>query len=112
MKSKCSLAGKILCLLFLANGAYAQGVGASGSIQGSVIDPAGAAVAKASVAAIETAKGTQHITVTDDSGHYRFSGLAPSTYSITAEGQGFAREARTDVTVVLGETAIVDRKSV
>jgi hypothetical protein len=37
--------------------AHAQGVGSSGSINGTVTDPAGAVVPKASILAVETAKG-------------------------------------------------------
>jgi hypothetical protein len=88
--------------------ACAQGVGTSGNIKGTVVDPSGAAVANASVVAVETAKGIQRTTVTDGSGHYRFSDLAPAVYSVTAEGQGFAPFIQADVTVVLGETTTVD----
>ncbi len=95
-----------LCLL-LTSVFYGQGVGTSGDIAGIVVDPSGAAVANASVVAADTAKGFQRNAVTDESGHYRFNGLPPAVYAVTAEGQGFAREART-VTVALGETMIAD----
>src|SRR5258707_1135882 len=95
-----------LCLL-LASVLYGQGVGTSGDITGAVVDPSGAAVVKASVVAVDTAKGFQRSATTDESGHYRFSGMPPAVYAVTAEGQGFARETRT-VTVALGETMITD----
>src|SRR5262249_36206901 len=107
MRSGCLLIGVLLCLLF-ANLAGAQGVGTSGDIKGTVVDPTGAVVANASIVAVETAKGIQHNTITNESGQYRFSGLAPSVYSVTARGPGFAPEVRRNVTVVLGETAAVD----
>jgi hypothetical protein len=96
----------IWCLL-LASVLYGQGVGTSGDISGTVVDPSGAAVTKVSVVAIDTAKGFQRTAITDESGHYRFSGMPPAVYSVTAEGQGFARETRT-VTVALGETMVTD----
>ncbi|MBZ5503948.1 MAG: TonB-dependent receptor [Acidobacteriia bacterium] len=94
--------------LLLATSAYGQGVGTSGEITGTVADPTGALIAKAPVVAIETAKGIQHNTQTDESGHYRFSGLPPAVYSVTVESQGFAPETRKDVTVILGETTIIN----
>src|SRR5258706_15525880 len=80
-----------LCLL-LASVFYGQGVGTSGDITGTVVDPSGAAVVKASVIAVDTAKGFQRSAITDESGHYRFSGMPPAVYAVTAEGQGFGRE--------------------
>jgi hypothetical protein len=108
MRSMCLLTSAFLCLLLLAGFACAQGVGTSGEIKGSVVDPSGAAVAKASVVAVETAKGIQHVTETDESGHYRFSELAPALYSVTVQNQGFSPEMQKDVQVVLGETVSVD----
>ncbi len=94
-------------LLLLTSALYGQGVGTSGDITGAVIDPSGAIVVKASVVALDTAKGFQRTAATDVSGHYRFSGLPPATYTVTVEGQGFAPEARS-VTVALGETVNAD----
>src|SRR5579863_7097505 len=108
MRLLCLLTSRLVVLLLLAGFACAQGVGTSGEIKGAVVDPSGAAVANASVIAVETAKGIQHSTVTDESGHYRFRELSPTVYDITAQGQGFAPEMRKDVKVVLGETAIID----
>jgi len=88
--------------------ACAQGVGTSGEISGTIHDPSGAVVAKASVTAVETAKGIQHSTQTNDSGHYRFNGLPPATYDVSAQSQGFAPEVRKKIVVALGETATVD----
>src|SRR6266567_2190172 len=46
-------------LLLLTSALYGQGVGTSGDITGAVIDPSGAIVVKASVVALDTAKGFQ-----------------------------------------------------
>jgi len=86
---------------------YGQGVGTSGEIKGTVVDPSNAVVVKATVTAADIAKGIQHSTATDDSGHYQFSGLPPAAYTITVEGQGFAPDARS-LTVSLGETITQD----
>src|SRR5580700_1529561 len=65
MKSKL-LAGVfvfLVCLLFLNPAVYGQGVGTSGSISGTVTDPQGGVVPKASVLAIEVARGAQYSAV-------------------------------------------------
>ncbi|HEV3039846.1 MAG TPA: TonB-dependent receptor [Candidatus Angelobacter sp.] len=108
MKSTYWLVCVFLCVLSIAGVACGQGVGTSGAISGTVVDPSGAAVEKAAVRAVETAKGIQHNTVTDHSGQYRFSGLPPAAYSVTVEAPGFASEVQNTVVVTLGETASAD----
>jgi hypothetical protein len=108
MKSILLPFGRTLCFLLLAVAAHGQAVGTSGEISGTVSDPTGAVVVNASVTAVETAKGIQHSTVTDGSGHYRFRGLPPAVYSVNAESKGFAPELRNNVIVALGETSVID----
>ena len=56
MKSIKILAAITVCLLLAAGSAYAQGVGASGEITGTVMDPSGAVVPNATVVATEAQK--------------------------------------------------------
>lgn len=107
MQSICIRVSSILCFLLLASLAFGQGVGTSGDIVGQVVDPSGAVVANATVTAVETTKGIQRSTSTDEDGHYRFNGLSPAVYDLTAQGNGLASAVR-NVTVTLGETATVD----
>ena len=86
------LAGVIACLvcvLVATPGARAQGVGASGTINGTVVDPTGAVVPKALVVAVEADRGILHSTETDTNGFYRLTGLPPTTYDVTAKATGF-----------------------
>jgi hypothetical protein len=108
MRFKSSLQSAIVCLLMSAISAFAQGTGTSGSISGIVVDSTGAVVANAPVVAANDSKGIQYHAVTDGNGHYRFSGLAPAIYTVSAKSQGFAAETRKGITVMLGETATVD----
>src|SRR5215471_15008588 len=108
MKSFFLLLSRSVCLLLSTSVVHAQGVGTSGEITGTVVDPSGAVVAKASVTAVEPAKGIQHSTVTDGSGHYRFKGLPPAVYNLTVEASGFATEERRELAVALGETVRID----
>jgi hypothetical protein len=98
----------LTCLLLASPAAYAQGVGASGDIVGTVTDPSGAIVPRASVVAVETARGTKYAAITGATGQYRLTGLLPATYEVTAQVSGFQTLTQTGVVVNVGETAILD----
>jgi len=70
----------------------------SASIQGSVADPSGAAVAQAKVVLENTATLVSATTETDAEGSYRFLSLAPGPYKISVEAKGFST-ASTEVTL-------------
>jgi hypothetical protein len=108
MRFKYSLAFMVIGMLLATGWAWAQGAGTSGGISGVVVDPTGTVVAKASVIAVEDAKGIQHRTQTDGFGHYRFGGLPPAVYTLTVKSSAFAPEVRKSIVVVLGETVTVD----
>ena len=94
--------------MLFADAAHAQGVGASGDITGTVVDPSGAAVPKAKVSATDTAKGLSRTTISDDRGEYRLSGLEPSTYNVKAEAAGFQSVERLGVLLNVGQVALVE----
>jgi hypothetical protein len=87
---------------------YAQGVGASGVIRGTVTDPTGGVIPNANVTVADAQNGLQRTAVTDSSGQYQFSGLPPTTYSVTVRTTGFATEISNGVLVPIGETVITD----
>ena len=84
----------MLVVVLLARGpvAAAQGVGSSGDIRGTVTDPAGALVPKATIVAEDTEKGIRRTSVTDENGQYEFPGLPPTAYTVTAKFSGFQTE--------------------
>ena len=88
--------------------AYAQGVGASGDIKGTITDPSGGVLPKVTVVAVETEKGFRRTTTSDDNGQYRVTGLPPAIYNVSAELAGFQREVRKGVSVTVGQTVILD----
>jgi hypothetical protein len=102
-----SLGSLLLCLLF-AGAAHAQGVGASGDIRGTITDPNGATLPNVSVTVIGTETGSRRTVATDDTGQYQVTGLAPSTYDISAELRGFETAVRRAVTVSIGQTVFAD----
>ena len=73
-------------LLFLSTSGWGQ---FSGSIQGTVTDPAGAVIPNAKVSLKNTGTNVVSITTSDTEGNYRFVSLAPGTYQLTVEASGF-----------------------
>jgi Carboxypeptidase regulatory-like domain len=97
-----------LGLLLAGPVTFAQGVGASGSIRGTLTDPAGGVIPKATIVAEDAEKGIRRTSVTDENGQYEFAGLPPSTYRLTAKISGFQTEILRDVVVTVGQTVILD----
>jgi hypothetical protein len=61
----------------------------SGSIQGTVQDPAGAVVPNAKVQLKNTGTGVATATTSDAEGNYRFVSLAPGSYQLSVDAPGF-----------------------
>jgi hypothetical protein len=90
--TKAGLALFLLTLLLTPQFAMAQMVTAS--VQGTAVDPSGAAVPNASVTALETSTGVSTKTTTDGTGRFIFPQLAPGgPYTVTTSATGF----KTDV---------------
>ncbi|MGB9203397.1 MAG: carboxypeptidase-like regulatory domain-containing protein [Terriglobales bacterium] len=103
-----SLACAVLCLVLASSVAYAQGVGASGDIQGTVTDPSGALLPKAAITVADTQTGLRRTAVTDATGQFRVPNLAPATYDVSVQVPGFANSVRKGVVVSIGQTVISD----
>ena len=90
----------MLFLVFVLGtvGAFAQQE--TGQISGKVVDPNGAAVAKAAVTVKSVGTSAQRDTTTDDSGNYILTNLQPGLYDVTVKSSGFAdRTQQAQVTV-------------
>src|SRR6267378_1763060 len=77
----------------------------NGSIEGSVTDPSGGAVAGASVTARNMDTGLTQATTTTQAGIYSLPNLPPGRYSVTVEAPNLKKYAQEGVTVTTG-TAI------
>jgi hypothetical protein len=97
-----------ICLFPASPASHAQGVGASGEISGTVIDPAGAAIPNAKVTVSDVEKGLKRSVLADSSGQYRVAGLPPSHYRVSAEYTSFQTEVQTDVVVTVGQVVALD----
>jgi outer membrane receptor protein involved in Fe transport len=98
----------VLASLLLTGMVFAQGVGASGDIRGTVTDPSGAVVSGANVTATDIARGIKHTVATDNNGQFRLTGLQPATYSLSVSKPGFQSELAKNVIVNVGQTSTID----
>ena len=96
------------CLLLASPIAHAQGVGASGSVSGTVTDPSGAVVPKGSITAQDVSRGIRFTSDVDSNGQYRFSNLSPGTYDVTAQIAGFQSHMQKGVVITVGQAATLD----
>jgi hypothetical protein len=82
------LLGLGLILVLLACGALVHAQ-YNGNIQGVILDPAGAAVANATVILTNQENGISQQTKSGESGNYRFSSLEPGPYVVRVSAAGF-----------------------
>ena len=95
-------AESICALMFLNVCLFGQTV--SSGLQGTVLDPANAAIPNAPVTLIEMQTGTTRATITDSSGLFRFLDLAPGTYSVSVKAQGFKGYTQNSIVLAANET--------
>jgi len=80
----------ILAITFLTAAVWAQSVGNSGSINGTVVDPTGAVVPKATVEIRNPVSGLDRSTTTDASGRFAFTNVPFNPYHLVITAEGFA----------------------
>jgi len=92
----------------LTVGLFAQGVGTSVDIRGTIRDSSGALLPNVTVTIVETAKGISRSVVSDSTGKFRITRLSPANYDVRAELSGFETQVQKNVSLNLGETATID----
>ncbi|MEK7830626.1 MAG: carboxypeptidase regulatory-like domain-containing protein, partial [Acidobacteriota bacterium] len=97
----CSVA--LLCVLAAAGKAQT-----SGEITGLVTDASGAAVAGATVTAVNKATGAVRVITTNSEGLYTFPSLPPGVYELKVERSGFKTAQLNNVTLAVQQTARLD----
>src|SRR5712664_1431936 len=108
MKPLRSMLAVFLCVLGSSVLAHGQGVGASGDITGTVMDPSGAVVPNATVTATEAEKGLKRTSLSDNRGEYHFTALPPASYEVSAQISGFQTAVYKGVIVNVGQTVVLD----
>jgi outer membrane receptor protein involved in Fe transport len=96
-----------MTLAMFATGVMAQS-STTGSIEGTVTDPNGAAVKGATVSATSPNLITPQTATTNDNGHYQIPALPPGTYKVSVDASGFGKYEKDQVAVNLGRTSTVD----
>jgi hypothetical protein len=97
-----------LALVLVLAGLTAFGQAATGTISGTVRDPAGAVVANAPVEVRNTETNAPYATVTTDTGAYTVLRLPPGPYSVTVSASGFKKLIRSGLQVDAGQTLPLD----
>ena len=100
----------IFCFLLLAvfsvSSAFSQAV--SATIVGTVTDASGAAVANAKVTVTEMNTGIGHSMTSNESGNYTLGNVPPGRYQVAVEMNGFKKELKENIDVVVDSTARID----
>jgi Carboxypeptidase regulatory-like domain len=96
----------VFSALLLVSPAFAQET--TGGLQGTVKDPSGAVVAKASIVLTGNALGGEKTLQTDSSGYYRFANLPPGTYTVTVRASGFSELKREGIVIEVGHLPTLD----
>jgi outer membrane receptor for ferrienterochelin and colicin len=98
----------LVCVCALAVAASAQMQ--NGQLTGVVTDPSGAAIANASVTAVNVATNLTLTTSTNSTGNYVVRAVPPGVYRISVEAPGFKTATNTGVTANAGTVTGVDFK--
>ena len=93
-------------VLFGVVTAFAQKV--TSDISGTVTDQSGAAVAGAKVTVTNTGTGLTSTTISGKDGLYRIHGLAPGSYEVQAEAQGFKAFNQKGILLSVDQELVVD----
>ena len=98
--------GLLFALLVCSAAAFAQT--ATGTITGTISDPAGAVVANAPLELKNSESGTVYQTATSSTGNYTFSQLPAATYQLTVNVPGFKTHVRQSLGVQAAQTIRID----
>jgi len=106
IKRVLQLLGTTAVLFLISLPLFSQGN--QGTIQGTVFDQTGGAIAGATVSVIDVARGVTRALTTDAAGEYVAPSLLPGTYTVRAETKGFRTIEHSGVLVEVGKTIRVD----
>lgn len=86
---------------------------ATGSIRGTVVDPAGARVTQASIVVVNAGTGTQYRATSDSEGRFALELLPPGDYSARVEAEGMSPQVSPSLHVdVGGVTELAFRRTI
>jgi hypothetical protein len=97
----------ITALLVLGSLPLAAQMG-RGTILGTVTDPTGAAVPRASVTVTNVATNIAYHTVTNGDGYYTTPGMVVGSYSVSVQANGFKEFLRTGIQLEVDQKIVID----
>ncbi|HEV8129756.1 MAG TPA: carboxypeptidase-like regulatory domain-containing protein, partial [Acidobacteriota bacterium] len=106
--SKAWCLGVLVVILFFITSAVTLAQEVTGTIDGLVKDPSGAAIPGAEVTAVHIATGTARKTVSGEDGSYTLPALPIGTYQISAELPGFKKTVQTGLELHIADHLRVD----
>src|SRR6516162_8222710 len=77
---------------------------AAAQLNGTVRDPSGATIAKASI----TLRNTDTNRISNADGLYVFGSVLPGPYELVTEASGFAKSTQAGIVLTVGQTATLD----
>src|SRR5262249_46615176 len=98
----------VLLSACVATPAFAQSTAANGTIEGTISDTSGGVLPGVTVTVKNINTGAERSVVTNEKGLYRAPLLPLGTYEVVAELPGFKIFKQTDITLSVGQTAVVN----
>ncbi|HZF39096.1 MAG TPA: carboxypeptidase regulatory-like domain-containing protein, partial [Blastocatellia bacterium] len=98
----------LTCLLMMTAAATALAQFDTAVVLGTVHDPNGAAISKATVTLKNIATGITATAQTDEDGNYQFFNVKIGAYQVAAEAQGFARAVADNIQVTVNARQRID----
>jgi tetratricopeptide (TPR) repeat protein len=96
--------GRVLCLLLALHASSLHAQSGAGVVEGVVRDAAKRPLAEVKVSLDDQVEGRTTATLTDAAGHFRFNGMAASTYLLRAKKSGYVDRAEGPFTIGREET--------
>src|SRR5258708_27802317 len=101
---RCSVALLVLATLLAAPALHAQ---ITGNLSGTVLDQSGALIPGAKITLLNEASADKRDSVSNSTGYFSFTGLLPSTYTITIEMVNFRSWQKGGIAVHPGDSVNV-----
>jgi hypothetical protein len=108
MRTITRLPGVLFCIAMFAAAIFAQSQTTTGTIQGTVADPNGAAIAGASVNVRNVQTGFERTVTSNSDGFFTAPLLPLGRYRVTTAATGFANSILENVEVTIGNTLALD----
>jgi len=103
-----SLGAIVLSFFLIATISIVWGQGSVGTLNGTVLDPAGAVVPGATVVVVNSATGEERKTTSTSAGAYTIPYVPSGTYTVRVTAPGFRTSEATNVIVRIAETLTVN----